>query len=493
MEPGLHDMVLLVLLCLLLTVFSMVKKQREKRRTDVSYNLPPSLPSLPVLGHIHLFAKPLHQTLADIAGRLGPVVFLRFGSRPVVVVSSPELAEVCLNTHVSGRTGGSLLSFPVDLAAAAGVHEEESLLLLRGFLRETDAAEAEWSVGGAAKVELKSRLFAMAVDAVTRIVAGKRYYIYEEEEEEEEGRRRFREAVEGLFGLRKSYSVGGLLPFLRWVDAVEVGQRLPRFKGAVDGLLQELIDEHRRRRGGGDGEFGESHGRKTLISMLLSQQTAHPDSYSDTVIKEILVGFITAGTDTISNTVEWAMSHLLNNPEKLKKAKVEVEELVGRHRLLRTSDVRDLPYLRCIVAETLRLHPAAPLIVADESSNGCSVDGYDVPWGSMLLVNVYGIHRNPEHWAWQDRFVPERFQDSRAEGGVVLPFGLGRRRCPAEGLAGQAVGVVLGLMIQCLEWERVGREEVDMREEAGMTLAKATPLEALCIPRPILYQVLNGI
>ncbi|PKI79374.1 hypothetical protein CRG98_000252 [Punica granatum] len=63
-------------------------------------NLPPTpFPTLPILGHFHLLKKPLHLSLTAISRRHGPVVLLQFGSRRVLVVSSPAAAEECLTKN----------------------------------------------------------------------------------------------------------------------------------------------------------------------------------------------------------------------------------------------------------------------------------------------------------------------------------------------------------------------------------------------------------
>jgi len=124
---------------------------------------------------------------------------------------------------------------------------------------------------------------------------------------------------------------------------------------------------------------------------------------------------LVAGTDTSSDTVEWAMSLLLNNPDKLRKAQAEIEEKIGNKKLLEESDLQNLPYLQCIITETLRLYPAGPLLVPHESSEDCIVGGYNVQKGTMLLVNVYRIHRDPSTWEDPEEFVPERFENTNGE------------------------------------------------------------------------------
>jgi cytochrome P450 len=187
------------------------------------------------------------------------------------------------------------------------------------------------------------------------------------------------------------------------------------------------------------------------------------------------------------------MSLLLNNPGTLEKAQAEIDAAVGHARLINADDLPRLGYLRCIVTETLRLYPAAPMLLPHESSAGCKVGGYDVPRGTALLVNAYAIHRDPAVWEDPDKFAPERFEGGRAEGLFMAPFGMGRRRCPGEALALQTVGVTLGTLIQCFHWGRVDGVEVDMSEGSGLTMPKAVPLEAMCRTREVMSDVLQKL
>jgi cytochrome P450 len=201
-----------------------------------------------------------------------------------------------------------------------------------------------------------------------------------------------------------------------------------------------------------------------------------------------------AGTETTSTTTEWAMSLLLNHPEALKKAQAEIDAAVGTSRLVTADDVSHLAYLQCIMNETLRLYPAAPLLLPHESSADCKVGGYDVPRGTMLLVNVHAVHRDPAVWEDPAEFRPERFEDDgKAEGRLLMPFGMGRRKCPGEALALRTIGLVLGTLIQCFDWDRVDGVEVDMAESGGLTISRAVPLEAMCKPRAAMRDVLQEL
>lgn len=197
-----------------------------------------------------------------------------------------------------------------------------------------------------------------------------------------------------------------------------------------------------------------------------------------------------AGTDTSAITIEWAMSLLLNHPHVLQKAKQEIQSKVGHHRLIAEEDLANLPYLHNIISETFRLFPPGPLLVPHESSSDCRVGGYDIPSGTLLFVNAWAIHRDPEVWEDASRFYPERYEGMEVETSKLMPFGMGRRACPGAGLAQRLVGLGLGSMIQCFEWERVGGRDVDLGEGNGLTMPKLEPLEAMCRPASMMSKLL---
>ena len=163
-------------------------------------------------------------------------------------------------------------------------------------------------------------------------------------------------------------------------------------------------------------------------------------------------------------------------PGRAQERTAEIISTVGTSRLLQESDLANLPYLRCIVTETLRLHPVAPNLLPHEASRGFTVaGGHAIGRGTVVLVDVYSMQRDPRVWDEPEKFMPERFLEAKVDDDEgtrwMMPFGMGRRRCPGEGLALRTVGMALGVMVQFFEWERVGKEEVDMSEgSSGITM-----------------------
>ncbi|KAM7518389.1 hypothetical protein LguiB_017351 [Lonicera macranthoides] len=483
-------------------------------------NFPPTpLLSFPLIGHLHLLKKPLHRQLAKISAQYGPILSLQLGSRRVLLVSSPLIAEECLTRNdavfanrprlLAGKYLGyeytTLAWSPYGehwrnlrrictveifsshrLVAGIGIRADEVGLLVKRLGR-----------GDGEGVDMKVMFFELMLNVMMRMVAGKRYY--GEDVVEAGGVRQFREMVEETFRLGGASNMEDFLPALKWIGRSGVEKKLMVLQKKRGEFMQELIEEQRRKMSdnvNGGSEFGESGRKKNMIQVLLSlQETEGAEYYTDQLIIGIMVVLLVAGTDTSVGTMEWALSLLLNHPSVLKKAQNEIDNYLGQTRLVNESDLANLPYLRCIINETLRMYPAGPLLVPHESSEPCTVDGYRIPAGTMLMVNQWAIQRDPKLWVEPEKFKPERFDglEGSRDGFKLMPFGSGRRGCPGEGLALRVVGLALGSLIQCFDWERISEEMIDMTEGPGLTLPKAQPLVAKCRPRPSMADLISQI
>ena len=106
------------------------------------------------------------------------------------------------------------------------------------------------------------------------------------------------------------------------------------------------------------------------------------------------------------------MSEMLKNPKVMKRAQAEVRRVFDKNGNIDETDLHELKYLNCVIKETLRLHPSAPLLLPRQCSEQCEINGYKIPIKTRVIVNAWAIGRDPRYWNEAEKFEPERFIDS---------------------------------------------------------------------------------
>ena len=190
-----------------------------------------------------------------------------------------------------------------------------------------------------------------------------------------------------------------------------------------------------------------------------------------------------AGTDTGAATLVWAMTEVVKNPGVMKKAQEELRSVFGKKGIVDEDDLHKLPYLKALVKETLRVHPATPLLLPRETLEKCSIHGYDIPSKTLVYVNAWAIGRDPEVWENPEEFLPERFLgssvDFKGQDYQLIPFGAGRRICPGIHLGVVTVELALANLLYSFDWEMphgMNKDDIDMDVKPGVTMHKRNDL-----------------
>ncbi|RLN33023.1 flavonoid 3' [Panicum miliaceum] len=473
-------------------------------------NLPPGPRGWPVIGSLGALAGavPPHRALAALAARHGPLMHLRLGSYHVVVASSADAARLVLKTHDLAfadrpRTAaGEVASYgylgivhtpygaywrmarklcATELFSARRVNSfervraQEMRALVRGLFRCAGRA-----------VAVREHVAGATLRNILRMAVG----------ENAEGEA-FRRTLDEAFAVTGAVSnVGKWIPWLGWLDLQGCIRRMKRLSEMYDRFYEQILDEHEeRRRRAGAGEFVASD---DLVDVLLQLAEKGRSESSEAKlmrdgVKAIIQDIIAGGTESSAVTIEWAMSELLRRPDAMAAATDELDRVVGRTRWVTERDLPDLPYVDAVVKETMRLHPVGPLLVPHQVREDTVVGGYDVPAGARVLVNAWAIARDPVSWPdAPGAFRPERFLGGGA--GVdacgahfeLLPFGAGRRMCPAYGLAMKVVAAGVANLVHGFAWrlpDGVAPEDVSMEEHFGLSTRRKVPLVAVAEPR----------
>ncbi|XP_042042715.1 cytochrome P450 71AU50-like [Salvia splendens] len=465
---------------------------RNKKRL-----LPPGPKGLPILGHFHLLGKNPHRDLYSLARKHGPIMGLRFGFVPTVVVSSPAAAELILKTHdlifasrPPNEVAACILYDGRDLAfgrygpywrhmrklctlkllSNAKISQFQPMrwaelgLLVTSLKRAAERREA---------VDLSVRVTVLNADMNLLMLFGKKYSTMEE--------KGFKDVIRESMEIVGKFNLADYFPYIGVLNLQGLHGKMKRLSKIFDGILEEIIDDHvkMKRQKEHTADIVD-----TMMEIMESDQAGF--EFDRRHVKAVLLDMIVAGMDTASTSLEWAMSELMKHPAVTRKLQQELESVVGLDQMVEESHLDKLEYLDCVVKESMRLHPVAPLLVPHESMEDCEVGGFHVPKKARVIVNVWAIGRDPDVWANPDSFTPERFIgseiDLRGNHFELLPFGAGRRGCPGIQLGLTVVKLVLAQLVHCFDWELpdgMTATEVDMTENFGAVTARAKPLVAV--------------
>ncbi|KAI0721291.1 cytochrome P450 [Cerioporus squamosus] len=174
------------------------------------------------------------------------------------------------------------------------------------------------------------------------------------------------------------------------------------------------------------------------------------------IYREAIAVAYVAGIDTTHASLCAFFLAMSLYPDVQKKAREELDAVVGSTRLPNVADRANLPYINAIVKETLRWHTVTPLSIPHVSTADDEYDGFFIPEGSIVMVNAWSILHDPERYPQPEEFIPDRFIKIRAlnmEAGdpASIAFGFGRRICPGRYFAEAALFIYIASVLHTLD------------------------------------------
>lgn len=98
------------------------------------------------------------------------------------------------------------------------------------------------------------------------------------------------------------------------------------------------------------------------------------------------VTFFVGGQETTANALAFCFLEMGKNPEIVKKAREEIDRVLGERKEVTYQDFTELKYCLAILKEALRLYPPGPNL-ARYSTEEFSINGYTIPKNSYLTVS----------------------------------------------------------------------------------------------------------
>ncbi|WP_064751525.1 cytochrome P450 [Mycobacterium sp. URHB0044] len=196
---------------------------------------------------------------------------------------------------------------------------------------------------------------------------------------------------------------------------------------------------------------------------------------TDEEIRDELIVFMGAGHDTTATTLAYALWQLGRHPEMQERVRAEAAAVGDRE--LGPDDVANLGYTVQVLHEALRLCPpgaaSARLVMQD-----IDVDGYRVEAGTMVVVGIYALQRDPSLWEDATAFDPERFRPEVAKSmdrWQYLPFGAGPRTCVGDHFAMLELALALATVVRRTD---IRSADPEFPMAAPFTLVASAPVMA---------------
>ncbi|XP_069672282.1 methyl farnesoate epoxidase-like [Periplaneta americana] len=425
-------------------------------------NFPPGPLCLPIVGSVP-FIPPQHVQFTMCGKwrkRYGPVVGLMFGSKPTVAIVEPKaVLEVLRREEFQGRPDNfnsrdrafnKRLGFFFTDGAYWVEQRRFTLRHLRdlGFgkksLETIIVDEVEQLVRKLQSSETQTTgMFGLpSINVLMEVLGGVRHSHTDAE---------FKALLQKITRLFRTGNPSGdildVLPFLRFFMPRLAGYR-ERKVGTVDAqkFFKQSIREHM--------ETLDENDPRDFIDLYLIEMKKNNSintTYTEDSLILILLDLFSAGAESVANSLDYALLYMVLHPHVQKKCQEELDAVVGRSRRPSLDDKPNLPYIEATLTEVLRSNPIAPLTPNHRCMADTKLHGYDIPKDSTVLVCLWAVMSDPDHWGDPQVFRPERFLDSR--GRFVrdewsINFGLGKRVCIGESLARSLLFIFFCTMMQ---------------------------------------------
>ncbi|ANU21480.1 NADPH--cytochrome reductase [Planococcus plakortidis] len=410
------------------------------------------------LGNLPLIdkEKPV-QSFMKQARELGPIYQFHFPGRASTFVSSAELAaEICDETRFDKKIGPALQkvrAFGGDGLFTSGTEEpnwkKAHNILLPSFSQQAMKGYHEKMIDLASQlvqkwarlnpneeIDVPDDMTRLTLDTIGLCGFNYRFNSFYREDSHPFIEKMVRALDESMSQTQR----------LGIQDKLMVRSK-QQFKEDIDymfNLVDELIAERKQA-----GDQGEDD---LLSHMLKGKDPETGESLDDENIRFQIITFLIAGHETTSGLLSFAIQYLLKHPEKLEKAYIEVDEVLG-DATPSFKQVKQLKYVRMILNEALRLWPTAPAFSVYAKEDTTLAGKYEVQKGEAFTLLIPELHRDKSVWGQDaESFRPERFEDiSKIPHHAYKPFGNGQRACIGQQFALHEAVLVLGMVLQHFE------------------------------------------
>ncbi|XP_029664929.1 cytochrome P450 4C1-like isoform X2 [Formica exsecta] len=219
-----------------------------------------------------------------------------------------------------------------------------------------------------------------------------------------------------------------------------------------------------------------------MLDLLIA--ASQNNDLTDLDIREEIDTFMFEGHDTTAMSITFVLLLLAEHKDVQERVRVEVDNVMQENGgKLTMRSLQNLPYLDRCLKEALRLYPSVFFILRNVGED-VKLHSYVIPAGTILHLNIYGVHRDPNFWSNPevfdpDRFLPERMQNRHPYS--YLPFSAGPRNCIGQRFGLLELKAMIAPLVHNFYLEPVDYLK-DIRLQVGLVIHPCHPVHIKFIP-----------
>ncbi|NWV20648.1 CP2DH protein, partial [Origma solitaria] len=279
----------------------------------------------------------------------------------------------------------------------------------------------------------------------------------------------------------------GFLPQL--INVVPILMRIPglaqkAFQGQKElmDFMDLFIDKHMKT---WDPDYPRDL-TDVFLNEMKKGKAAEEKGFHHNNLRMVAVDLFTAGSETTSTTLRWALLYMLLHPEIQSKVQAEIDKVIGRERAPTMEDQASMPYTSAVIHEVQRYGDIAPVAVPHMTYRDTKLQGFFIPKGTTVITNLSSVLKDETVWEKPNEFYPEHFLDANGQfvkPEAFLPFSAGRRACPGEQLAKMELFLFFTTLLQKFTFV-LPEDQPRPREDAHFALTNSPhPYQLQALPR----------